>query len=74
MFINLTWLIISVLEKNKSCEAIDLAKNIKSNCLKNIEKLGFYEYYDSVDNYGFGNSCCSMTASMYVCFQTNQIF
>lgn len=74
MFINLAWLIISILEKNKSCEALELAKKIKSNCLKNIEKLGFYEYYDSVDNYGFGDDCYSLTASMYICFQTNQKF
>ena len=74
IFINLTWLIIGILEKNKSRKAIDIAEKIKSNCLKNIEKLGFYEYYDSVDNYGFGDNCYSMTASMYVCILTNQKF
>ena len=74
ILINLAWLIISILEKNKSCEALDLAKKIKSNCLRNIEKLGFYEYYDSVDNYGFGDDSSSLTASMYICFQTNKIF
>ena len=68
MWTNLTWMIINGLEKNNQ---LDLANKIKSNCINNIETLGFYEYFDSVDNFGCGDNHFSWTASVYICLFLN---
>ena len=68
MWINLTWLIISGLEKNNYN---DLASQIKENCIQNIEDLGFFEYFDSNDKLGCGDNHFSWTAAVYICLILN---
>ena len=63
MWINLTWLIISGLKDHD----IKLAEKIQLNCIKKIETLGFYEYYNSLNNSGCGVNHFSWTAAIYIC-------
>jgi hypothetical protein len=62
-WINLSWLVISGLENHD----IKLAEKIKVNCIQKIEKLGFYEYFDSLNNLGCGDNYFSWTAAIYIC-------
>ena len=61
MWINLSWLILSGLDDN------DLAEKIKNQCIKKIETLGFYEYFDSKNDSGCGDNHFSWTAAIYIC-------
>jgi hypothetical protein len=67
-WINLSWLIISGLEDT------DLADKIKMSCVEKIEKLGFYEYFDSKNNSGCGDNHFSWTAAIYICLILNVKF
>ena len=68
MWANLTYMIINGLKKSNHS---DLALPIQNNCMKNIESLGFYEYFDSIDHLGCGDNHFSWTASVYICLITN---
>ena len=68
MWANLTYMIINGLKKSNHS---DLALAIQNNCMKNIESLGFYEYFDSIDHLGCGDNHFSWTASVYICLITN---
>ena len=71
MWINLSWLIYNGLHNNKYH---DLAGNIKAKCIEQINKLGFYEYFNSNIDQGCGDNYFSWTASIYICFITNYKF
>ena len=71
MWINLSWLIYNGLIQNKYYK---LAEEIKNNCISQIETLGFYEYFNSIDNQGCGDNYFSWTASIYICFISNYKF
>ena len=71
MWINLSWMIYNGLQNNGY---FSLAKKIKNTCLSQIDKFGFYEYYNSVDDNGCGDNYFSWTASIYVCFITDYKF
>ena len=64
VWVNITWLIISGLENNQEYE---LATKIRNECIKKIESLGFYEYFDSVNESGCGDNHFSWTAAIYIC-------
>ena len=73
MWTNLSWLIISGLYK---VNEIELANKIRLNCIKKIEEIGFYEYFNSNDtenkkSSGCGDNCFSWTAAMYICLTSN---
>lgn len=71
MWINLSWLITSGLHKKGYQE---LSKKINNNCIKNIEELGFFEYFDSNNKLGCGDNHFSWTAAVYICLILNMQF
>lgn len=71
MWVNLTWLILSGLKKNNYHKLADL---IKLDCMNKIEKLGFYEYFDSKRDSGCGDNHFSWTAAVYICMLSNMQF
>ena len=68
MWINLSWLILSSLEKFDKT----LSMNIKKDCIKVIKNKGFYEYFDSLPNgNGCGDNKFSWTAAICICLINN---
>lgn len=71
-WVNLTWLILSSVKKYD----FDLYLKIKNNIIQKIEKIGFYEYFNSNDilhnkSSGIGDNFFSWTASIYLCLISN---
>ena len=71
MWTNLTWLITSGLKQKNYHK---LAHKININCIKKIEDLGFFEYFDSNGILGCGDNHFSWTAAVYICLILNLQF
>jgi hypothetical protein len=68
MWINLSWLILSGVKKLD----INLYNEIKKNCIKKINDIGYYEYFNSEDTQnnlssGIGDNSFSWTAALMIC-------